>query len=89
METEKTFYFVETKNERGVPSYYGKGMNRLPIGYEDNIAWYIKEYGFDTEQDAKKLMPRIKRTNIRLHCPPIASMGIAKTTLIFQEAAHV
>lgn len=76
----KVFYFVEVTNEKGRKTYYGRSKKEIPIG-DDNIGWYLKEYGFDTAAEAhneiKKLERYFKRLNISWHGMNVTESKVA------------
>ena len=64
MEYLKVYYFVEVvnkdKNGKYRYEYYGKNKKYIPVD-DDNTAWYIKEYGFDTTIEAYTELRKISR----------------------------
>lgn len=83
MNYEKAFYFVEVTNMQGKKSYYGKNKREIPLG-DDNIGWYLKEYGFDTVHEA---FCEINNLGKWFKCLNIAwqGMNVAESKVLFNS----
>lgn len=57
---QKVFYFIEVPLKNGSNIYFGKGKKQIPLG-DDNLGWYLKEYGFNTASEAYKDFNKIER----------------------------
>ena len=64
MEYLKVYYFVEVvskdKNGKDRYEYYGKNKKCISVN-DDNAAWYVKEYGFNTAAEAYTELRKISR----------------------------
>ena len=83
---EKTFYFIRETFKNGNTLFFGKEDKMLPLG-DIHQSWYVKEYGFETIEEARKGIRRLKYQNKRLGYDPNESkIDIASTVLIFDDA---
>lgn len=80
----KVYYLIEVSwldenlNKR-IIRYEGKKGDPIPLS-DDNIAWWIKEKGFDTCNEAYLQSERTQKTDIRMgfkdHCYSIVNVKI-------------
>ena len=66
----KVFYFIEVTLKNGNKMYFGKGKKLIPLG-DDNLGWYLKEYGYDTGHEAfldfKKIEKYLSKLDYKWH----------------------
>lgn len=83
----KPFYLLRVKVGKETAKnpkmfYYGRNTREIPIGFKDNIPWYIKEYGFESPEEARKNAWRVAQKLRDQHCT-FTGIEVAKTTLTF------
>ena len=84
----KVYYLIDVSakgmRDKEYHSYYGKNKNEIPIGRADNIAWYIKEYGFDTAYEAHKEIKKLAKwyENVKLK---YTGMQVTETKVTFSS----
>lgn len=88
-EWDGTYYFIDVEDSKGRHRYYASDSYMKSQGEGEwreinaRDAWEIKEYGYKSEEEAKKDMPRLKRYFKGLNLPfhAYAKMSITHTTL--------
>ena len=80
----KSYFLVEVITTTGIHHYYGKNSKEIILGRQDNIPWYIKEYGFDTAESASKEIKKLSQWyhNCKLY---YTQMKVVETKVVFEN----